>query len=90
MIPHQTAKRAISSGSARYKEYFGYEPKEIITNLELLGNTASTTHFLALYSMLKEQKFKENDRIMLLSFASGLVMGIIVFKPKGLIKKYGK
>ncbi len=90
VIPHQTAKRAILSGTIKFKEYFGSSPKEIVYNLEHNGNTASTTHFLALYSLLKEKKLKSDDRILLLALASGLVLGVIVFKPKGLIEKYGQ
>ncbi len=89
VIPHQTAKRAILSGTLKFREYFGYSPKEIVYNLEHNGNTASTTHFLALYGLLKEKKLKSDDRILLLALASGLVLGVVVFKPLGLIEKYG-
>jgi len=89
LIPHQTAKRAIKSGSIVFRKYFGSSPKEIVNNLEFMGNTATTTHFIALYQLLKQKKFKKGDRIMLLSFASGLVMGVIVFKLNNLIEKYG-
>ncbi len=90
MIPHQTAKRAIMAGAINFKEYFGSSPKEIIITVELMGNTASTTLFLALYHQLQQKKFRKEDRILLLSFASGLVMGVIVFKLNELVDKYGQ
>lgn len=88
LIPHQTAKRAIISGTDILRKYFKSEPKEIVNNIELTGNTASTTHFLALYNLLKENRFKKDDRILLLSIASGLVIGVIVFKIDKLIEQY--
>lgn len=90
LIPHQTAKRAINSGAASYRKRFSCEPKHIVNNIELMGNTASTTHFLALYRLLKENKLKKHDRILLLSFASGLVVGVVVTKINDLIERYSK
>ncbi len=89
VIPHQTAKRAILTGTIKFREYFGTSPKQIVYNLENNGNTASTTHFLALYQLLKGKMLRSDDRILLLSLASGLVLGVLVFKPFDLIKKYG-
>ncbi len=89
LIPHQTSKRALSKGGEVFKRYFGSEPKDIISNLEKIGNTASTTHILALYSILKQGLLKNTDRVLLLSFASGLVIGAAVFTVKELREKYG-
>jgi 3-oxoacyl-[acyl-carrier-protein] synthase III len=54
-------------------------PKNIVYNLEEFGNTASTTHFVALHRFLDEGRLEEDDRIMLISFASGIVIGALVF-----------
>lgn len=89
LIPHQTAKQSIHSGAKAFAQYFGEEPGEVLVNLEDTGNTASTTHFATLYKYLKSKFFKEGDKIMLLSFASGLVIGTMIFTFHDIISKYG-
>ncbi len=89
LIPHQTAKLSIEAGAQSFTRYFGALPGEILVNLKENGNTASTTHFVTLYKKLQESRFKVGDRIMLLSFASGLVIGILLFTINGLIQNYG-
>ena len=57
LIPHQTSVRAIRAGTkniarqvkATAPHVGGGLPKHIVYNLESFGNTASTTHFVALY-----------------------------------------
>lgn len=89
LIPHQTSKLSIEAGAQSFARYFGELPGEILMNLKENGNTASTTHFVTLYKNLQERRFKEGDKIMLLSFASGLVIGIVLFTMNGMIKNYG-
>ena len=89
MIPHQTAKLSIQSGAKYFAHYFGEEPGEIVVNLEDMGNTASTTHFTTLYKYLQEKRFKKGNKIMLVSFASGLVIGVSIFVINSLIDSYG-
>lgn len=89
LIPHQTSRRSILSGAKSYSEYFGEKPGHLVINLKDTGNTASTTHFLALYQYLTEKKFTQGDRIMLLSFASGLVIGVIIFAMNDMVYRYG-
>ena len=89
LIPHQTSRSSIKAGMKHYAEYFGAKPANLVVNLKEFGNTASTTHFLAMYRYLKENRFKHGDRIMLLSFASGLVIGVVVFTINGMAQHYG-
>jgi 3-oxoacyl-[acyl-carrier-protein] synthase III len=89
LIPHQTAKRSIQSGAAELANYFLEKPGETVVNIAETGNTASTTHFVTIYKYLQENRFKKGNKIMLLGFASGLVIGIIVFKINRLIESYG-
>jgi 3-oxoacyl-[acyl-carrier-protein] synthase III len=88
LIPHQTSRSSILSGANHYTEYFGEKPGQIVISLKDTGNTASTTHFLALYRLLTEQRFQIDDRIMLLSFASGLVIGVVIFKMNEMVYRY--
>ena len=89
IIPHQTSKQAISAGHKYFSAYFGEMPREVVVNLDKVGNTASTSHILALYRLLEERKFHKGDKIMLLSFASGLVIGVVIFTIQNLIDAYG-
>ncbi len=88
-LPHQTAKRSIQTGAKSFEEYFGEKPANVILNLSEAGNTASTTHFTTLYKCLQEKKFRKGEKIMLLSFASGLVIGVVIFTINDIIDSYG-
>jgi len=89
LIPHQTSRSSIKFGAKHYAEYFSARPGKMVINLKEYGNTATTTHFLALYRYLTEQRFKPGDRIMLLCFASGLVVGVVIFTVDEIVERYG-
>ena len=90
LLPHQTSKSAIVSGARHYAEYFGARPGQVIINLKEYGNTASTSHFLTLYTLLNKREFKAGDRIMLLCFASGLIIGVVIFTMNDMVSRYGR
>jgi len=90
LIPHQTAKHSIQLGAISFEKYFREKPGNVVMNLEETGNTASTTHFTALYKYLCDNRFRKGEKIMLLSFASGLVIGVIIFTINDLIDSYGR
>ena len=48
-------------------------------NVELFGNTSSTTHFVALHRLLQEGAMHAGDRVLLLALASGLEVGVVMF-----------
>lgn len=89
IIPHQTSKSSLFSATKYYADYFNARPGNVVINLKDYGNTASTTHFLALYRYLKEKRFQNGDRILLLSVASGLVIGVVIFAMNGMVTNYG-
>ena len=89
LIPHQTSARAIKKGLKDFSESIGTAPKHVVVTVDELGNTASTTHFVALSQYLNEGRFRKEDRIMLLSLASGLEVGIVIFKVDQLVGHYG-
>jgi 3-oxoacyl-[acyl-carrier-protein] synthase-3 len=89
-IPHQTSTQAITSGNRRLARYFRARPGNIVVNLEECGNTASTSHFLALYRMLTAGRFKAGERIVLMALASGLVTGVATFVMDELADRYGR
>ena len=89
LIPHQTSARAITKAMAGFSEGFGSTPKHVVITVDELGNTASTTHFVALRKYLGEGRFVPEDRVLLLSLASGLEVGIVIFTVDALVGRYG-
>ena len=89
LIPHQTSRAAILSGAKTYSKYFKGNPGKILINLQNNGNTASTSHFVCLYDNLMKGTFKPDDRILAISYASGIVFGVITFRINDLIKLHG-
>jgi len=89
LIPHQTSRSSINSGANHYLNCFGEKPGQVVITLKETGNTASTTHFMALYKCLNERRFNEDDNVMLLCFASGLIIGVVIFKMNEMVYRYG-
>jgi 3-oxoacyl-[acyl-carrier-protein] synthase-3 len=89
LIPHQTSRSSILAGVVKLSDHLGKSPRNVVINLKNTGNTASTTHFLALYQYLTEKRFQVGDRIMLLCFASGLIVGVVIFKVNEIVDRYG-
>jgi 3-oxoacyl-[acyl-carrier-protein] synthase III len=89
VIPHQTSARAIKKGLKEISGTLGVEPKHVVVTVDEFGNTASTTHFVALRKYLTEGRFAEDDRVLLLALASGLVVGVVIFKVDQLVGLYG-
>jgi 3-oxoacyl-[acyl-carrier-protein] synthase III len=88
-IPHQTSARAIQKGVTEFSESMGGAPKHVVVTVDEFGNTSSTTHFVALWKYLREGRFGKKDRVMLLAIASGLEVGIVIFKVDQLSERYG-
>ena len=88
-IPHQTSARAINKGVKEFSEILGGAPKHVVVTVDEFGNTSSTTHFVALWKYLSESRFVKSDRVLLLSIASGLEVGIVIFKVDDLVGRHG-
>ncbi len=89
LIPHQTSARAIRSGDRVLAEHFGQRAKHVVINVEEYGNTASTTHFVALHRYLAEGRFRRGDKVMLVALASGLAVGVVVLVMDDLVETHG-
>jgi 3-oxoacyl-[acyl-carrier-protein] synthase-3 len=89
VIPHQTSARAIERGAKEIGERLGVQPKHVVITVNEFGNTSSTTHFVALRKYLGEKRFKRGDNIMLISFASGLEVGVLIFPVEEILDRYG-
>ncbi|HEU0030153.1 MAG TPA: 3-oxoacyl-[acyl-carrier-protein] synthase III C-terminal domain-containing protein [Kofleriaceae bacterium] len=89
LIPHQTSVRAIRAGERALSKQFGGGPKHLVVTVDEYGNTASTTLFVALHRYLSEGKLQRGDKIALLSLASGLEVGIVLFELGELKESHG-
>ena len=90
LIPHQTSARAIRQGAEEFARRLGAKPKHMVVNLEEYGNTSSTTLFVALHKYLEEQRMHKGDRVMLLSIASGVEIGMAIFTIDSQVDRYGR
>jgi 3-oxoacyl-[acyl-carrier-protein] synthase-3 len=78
LIPHQTSVRAIHTDERILAERLGEHPRHVVVTVDELGNTASTTLFIALHHHLSQQCFQRGDKLLLLSVASGLEIGVVL------------
>ncbi len=79
LIPHQTSVRAIRTAERVLAQRLGEHPGHVGVTVDEYGNTASTTLFLALHRYLTEGTFHAGEKILLLSVASGLQVGVVLF-----------
>jgi 3-oxoacyl-[acyl-carrier-protein] synthase III len=80
VIPHQTSVRAIRKGMGRVCEVLGDAPRNgAVVTVDRYGNTASTTHFVALAEQLRSGRLHPGDRVALVALASGLEIGLVLF-----------
>jgi 3-oxoacyl-[acyl-carrier-protein] synthase-3 len=90
VIPHQTSARAIRNGMAEVSDALGDAPKQpAVVTVDRFGNTASTSHFVALATYLRERRFSTGERVALLALASGLEIGTVIFTVDEIVSRYG-
>ena len=89
LVPHQTSVRAIRKAMEQWSKEFGAAPKHVVATVDELGNTSSTTLFVALSKYLNEGRLASDDQVMLVAMASGLEVGIVIFRPGELVERYG-
>ncbi|WP_405159706.1 3-oxoacyl-ACP synthase [Nocardia sp. NBC_01499] len=76
-IYHQFSDQAIAHGQKVAEQYFGTPMPPTLDILCEYGNTASTSHFVALYEHLARRNIPKGSKILLLPQASGLVTGYL-------------
>ncbi|WP_177233516.1 3-oxoacyl-ACP synthase III family protein [Stigmatella erecta] len=89
IIIHQISVRTIKKCAAHAEAKLGPTQANWVVTSDLFGNTASTTHWLALRQCLAEGRIQKGDRVMLTSQASGLVVAAVVFTIDQLRERYG-
>jgi 3-oxoacyl-[acyl-carrier-protein] synthase-3 len=90
LIPHQTSVRAIRAAERVLAERLGERPKHVVVTVDEYGNTASTTLFVALHRYLTEGQLHAGEKILLLSVASGLEVGVVLFELDELEVTHGR
>jgi 3-oxoacyl-[acyl-carrier-protein] synthase III len=79
VVPHQTSARAIHKGMKELTRALGDEPRHPpVVTVDHYGNTASTSHFVALVEMLEDGRLQPGERVALVALASGLVVGVVI------------
>ncbi|WP_134429118.1 3-oxoacyl-ACP synthase III family protein [Mycobacterium ulcerans] len=91
VITHQTSARAIRKGMAKMSEAFGDKPRhDAVITVDRYGNTASTTHTVALIEELTAGRIVAGERIALIALALGLEIGIVLLTlDEKMVSRYG-
>ncbi|MCV7057839.1 3-oxoacyl-ACP synthase III family protein [Mycolicibacterium gilvum] len=91
VITHQTSARAIRKGMAALTESFGGGPRhDAVITVDRYGNTASTTHTVALVEELEAGRIRAGETIALIALASGLEIGVVLLTlDEELVNRYG-
>jgi 3-oxoacyl-[acyl-carrier-protein] synthase-3 len=91
VITHQTSARAIRKGMAALTASFGEGPRhDAVITVDRYGNTASTTHTVALVEELEAGRIRAGETIALIALASGLEIGVVLLTvDEGLVSRYG-
>lgn len=84
VLPHQTSKVSLGSGSREVKRALGgrfeYETSKVIDNVEHRGNTATTSHFVALKDCFLSGKVKSGQSVVFGILASGITVGTAMYR----------
>jgi 3-oxoacyl-[acyl-carrier-protein] synthase III len=78
LIMHQTSSTALASAMREINRVVGWRachPGNAVDNLAHRGNTASTSHFVALADSLAAGKIRTGDRLIFAVSGSGLTVG---------------
>ncbi|MCV7282612.1 3-oxoacyl-ACP synthase [Mycolicibacterium flavescens] len=91
VITHQTSARAIREGMAEVSEAFGGSPRhDAVITVDRYGNTASTTHTVALVEELEAGHIRPGETIALIALASGLEIGFVLLTlDKEMVERHG-
>jgi 3-oxoacyl-[acyl-carrier-protein] synthase-3 len=91
VITHQTSARAIRKGMATMSAVFGDSPRhDAVITVDRYGNTASTTHTVALVEELEARHVRPGETIALIALASGLEIGVVLLSlDEDLVNRYG-
>lgn len=80
IIPHQTSKLTMEGAIDEMKRRFNHDfSPRLVNNLEQRGNTATTSHLLALRDSILQQKIRSGDDILFSISGSGQTTGTALY-----------
>ncbi len=82
VIPHQISKSATESFFRQVnfgRNGHGLPRSKMVDNLATRGNTATTTHLVALHDHIENQRIRPGDRVAFVLAASGLTVGTALY-----------
>ena len=82
LIMHQTSKLTLNSARDEMNRVFGgefFNPENTVNNLEVRGNSASTTHMVAVADQIAANKLHPGDQVAFGISASGLTVGTALY-----------
>lgn len=82
LILHQTSRMTLNSARREINNQLKsnvFHDGNTINNLEQRGNTASTSHFVALADQIHNNKIQSKDKVVFCISASGLVVGTALY-----------
>jgi 3-oxoacyl-[acyl-carrier-protein] synthase III len=85
ILPHQTSKTTLDTGSREVKRLvedrgWKIEKDKLINNVAVRGNTATTSHFVALMDSFASGRIKPGEGIVFGVLASGITIGTAVYR----------
>ncbi|MEN9833986.1 MAG: hypothetical protein RL011_179, partial [Pseudomonadota bacterium] len=83
VIPHQISDSAIECCDSAVRSAIksdAIRANAVLSNIESIGNTASTTHILALARSIATGKVKDHEHIVFAVQASGLIIGLLEYQ----------
>lgn len=91
VIVHQTSARAIKKGMVELTQTLGSAPRHrAVITVDHYGNTASTTHTVALIEEIEAGRIRPGETVALIALASGLEIGVVLLTvDEELLANYG-
>jgi 3-oxoacyl-[acyl-carrier-protein] synthase III len=85
VLPHQTSRTTLDTGSRTVKRLIGdrglkIDKDKLINNVADRGNTATTSHFVALMDSIASGRIRSGDGIVFGVLASGITVGTAVYR----------
>jgi 3-oxoacyl-[acyl-carrier-protein] synthase III len=80
IIPHQTSRMSIKEGISEIARVFDKNLEgTLIDNVAHRGNTASTSHFVALMDQILDRRINSRDNVMFCFSGSGITVGTALY-----------
>jgi 3-oxoacyl-[acyl-carrier-protein] synthase III len=83
ILVHQTSKTTIQDVARAFNKYFGAEvcsQENVINNIAERGNTATTTHMIALMDHIRSNRIQSGDNVIFGITGSGATIGTALYR----------